>query len=273
MWRCVKGLRGPLCRLRAQVRVTCRTLECVCAWSGGESLRKLPGWGNEKLSNIHIYNIHTIQKTKKPVFILPLLVTENRSVTHTQKWKQKKVFVIEVFFTSLSQVLFCYAGPLRNGENEKKKKGMCDGGLKREDVLCASRRWPKRHLHSAGPNGGQPVSGHLLLALLPLHHSTTFILCLFVFFPSLSSCQVKTAHDLFWFFFSFQLPSDKWAHHNKSTSVMKTENNVENSKNLPENKGASTEEKQSHWSLERNIKGRWEQHSSKKATCAVVWWI
>ena len=73
----------------------------------------------------------------------------------------------------------------------------------------------------------------------------------------------------------FFVPVAKWqmSTSQQINSVMKTENNVENSKNLPENKGASTEEKQSHWSLERNIKARWEQHSSKKATCAVVWWI
>ena len=56
--------------------------------------------------------------------------------------------------------------------------------------------WPKRHSHSAGPNGGQPVSGHLLLALLPLQSLRYFILFVcfvtFSFSLSLLSCQVKT---------------------------------------------------------------------------------
>ena len=136
----------------------------------------------------HTYIIYTLYKRQKTGFHSSSS-RYRKQVRHTQKKKMetKNCFCYWSFSTTLSQVLFCYSGPLRNGENKKKKKKkrMCDGGLTREDVLCASRRWPKRHLHSAGPNGGQPVSGHLLLALLPLHHSTTFILCLFVFFPSI----------------------------------------------------------------------------------------
>ena len=135
----------------------------------------------------HTYIIYTLYKRQKTGFHSSSS-RYRKQVRHTQKkkWKQKIVFVIEVFpqlcLKYYFVILVLYETDIIK---KKKKKRMCDGGLTREDVLCASRRWPKRHLHSAGPNGGQPVSGHLLLALLPLHHSTTFILCLFVFFPSL----------------------------------------------------------------------------------------
>ena len=135
-----------------------------------------------------------------------------------------------------------------------KQRKMCDKGLKGKTCYTHEEEWPKRYSHSAGPNGGQPVSGHLLFALLPL----LYFVCLCVWFPSfflslslslsLSVGWIETEHD-------FPVAKFKRAHHDKR--AIQSSSNSGKMRTYLKVKAANTEQEESHWSLERNRKARW----------------
>jgi hypothetical protein len=107
---------------------------------------------------------------------------------------QTKLFlVVEIFHNFVGRNILVVL-ILKWIEGGKKNK-MCDEGLKREDVLH-EEEWPKRYSHSAGPNGGQPVSGHLLFALLPLLYFVCLFVTLVSFFLSLSLSLVWSGKSI-----------------------------------------------------------------------------